>query len=152
MIRKLGAAGAAAARAGMVSSGLAMVAEMQRRTAEEQIFDRGGYRRAWQSSSIPNGVRIFNNATYAGVIEDGRHPGARPPPAKVMEDWAKRKLGLNDIDAKEASFALARSIGKKGLRGKHVLELAVPALTLIVLKEVRSFLSAAARGTSGGGD
>ncbi len=152
MIRKLGAAGAAAARAGMVSSGLAMVAEMQKRTMETPVFDRGGYRRAWQSSSIPNGVRIFNNATYAGVIEEGRRPGARMPPPAALEGFAKRKLGLNNIDAKEASFALARSIGKKGIKGKHVLELAVPALTLIVLKEVRSFLSAAARGTSGGGD
>ena len=147
LIEKLGKGAPAAIRRGLISSGLAMVAEMQKRTADAEIFDRGTFRRSWKSAPTERGVRVFNDAPYAGVIEGGRRPGARQPPSNVMEQWAKRKLGLNDLDAKAAAFALARSIGKKGIKGKPILEQAIPALTKIAGDEVRSFLAQAIRDT-----
>lgn len=56
-------------------------------------------------------------ADYAPVMEFGRRPGAKPPPVEPIREWARRH-GLPE----KAAFPIARSIGRKGIRGHHMLE------------------------------
>lgn len=84
-------------------------------------FNTGYYARAWKVERTENGVHIYNLAPYAGVIEYGRRPGARPPPKKVMVKYAQRKLGLSAKEARRVGFLMARAIGRRGLAPRRVL-------------------------------
>lgn len=142
LLRKLGPAGKKAIARGALSGALLGVVYMQKRTADESIFDRGGYRRGWKARATSNGAILMNDAPYSPIIEDGRRPGARRPPLAVIERWAKRKLALTSEEAKRAAFPIAQAIGARGIKGKHVLRDAVPALVKIVQQEVERELRA----------
>lgn len=51
------------------------------------------------------------NEKYPVVMEGGRKPGGKMPPPKMLEQWA-RKHGI------ENTFILARSIAKRGIKGR----------------------------------
>ena len=156
-LRKLGSAGKKAIARGALSGAMRGVQYMQDRTAAAGVFDRGGYRRGWKARPTANGAILFNDAPYAPVIEEGRRPNSRMPPVAVIERWVKRKgigggldkirgaSGKNDgpiqkaakVDSKGIAFAIARAIGKRGIKGKHLLALAAPALIKIVNEEVK---------------
>ena len=74
LIEKLGKGAPAAIRRGLISSGLAMVAEMQKRTADAEIFDRGTFRRSWKSAPTERGVRV--DIDSGEVFADGRRTGS----------------------------------------------------------------------------
>ena len=50
-------------------------------------------------------------------VDQGRRPGAKPPPIKPIQSWVRTKglvfKGLND---KQTAFIIATSIGKKGIK------------------------------------
>lgn len=48
---------------------------------------------------------------YPVVMEGGRKPGSKMPPASVLEQWARAKGFTN-------TFVLARSIAKRGIKGR----------------------------------
>jgi len=65
---------------------------------------------------------------YADVIELGRKPGAKMPPVKPIEDWIRIKrlklrnrqgefIKSTESNIKSAAFAIAKSIGEKGIQG-----------------------------------
>lgn len=65
---------------------------------------------------------------YADVIEFGRRPGAKMPPVKPIEDWIRLKplklrnrqgefIKATESNIKSAAFAIAKSIGEKGIEG-----------------------------------
>lgn len=65
---------------------------------------------------------------YADVIEFGRRPGAKMPPVKPIEDWIRLKplklrnrqgefIKSTESAIKSAAFAIAKSIGEKGIEG-----------------------------------
>lgn len=114
--------------------------------------DTGAYRQAWQHQLLPTGGRLFNTRPYAGVIERGRRRGAKMPPPRVLEAWARRKLGLSDEEAKSASFAIARAIKRRGLLPRRVLTgpLTTAQLTRAVMEEIRREVLAALRRAKGG--
>jgi hypothetical protein len=64
--------------------------------------------------------RISSDLVYAPVMEGGRRPGARQPPVDAIAPWVEAKLG-SDVSA----YAVARSIGRKGVRGRHYLRRAL---------------------------
>ena len=96
----------------------------------------GRFRRSWKSSRIERGVAIVNNATYAPVIEGGRRPGAKMPPQKPLEGWARKKLGVPSKEAKNAAFLMARAIKRRGLKARNVLKSSLPAIRKVVIREV----------------
>lgn len=51
---------------------------------------------------------------YASVQEWGRKPGGKMPPVTVIADWARRK-GIT-----VSAFVIARSIARKGTKGKFM--------------------------------
>ena len=107
--------------------------------------DTGAYRQAWQFELTKSGGRVFNTRPYAGVVEYGRKKGARRPPPKQIELWARRKLGLSRKEAKSASFAIANAIAKRGLLARKVLTgpLTNHQLIQAVMMEVRREVTAA---------
>lgn len=109
-------------------------------------FDTGEYRRSWKVHNIEGGADLNNVSRQAPIIELGRRPGRRPPPVKVIERYAVRKLGLSDKEAKLAAYPMAMAIAKRGLRARHVLRLALGDIAKVVLAEVNREVSVALRG------
>jgi hypothetical protein len=94
---------------------------LQNRTTELQIMDTGRYRRSWTWANLRTGAKVFNRAPYSPVIEYGRRAGSRMPPTGPIARWAQRKLGLSAKDAKNAAFAIAKSIAKRGIPAQRVM-------------------------------
>jgi len=55
---------------------------------------------------------IQNNVPYAGAVEFGSEP--HMPPIAPLKQWARRVLGLTDDEAREAAWAIAKSIEDEG--------------------------------------
>lgn len=85
---------------------------------------------------IANGASLVgvlgNPQSYAEVMEEGRRPGSRMPPPDAIASWVATKLGP-DVDP----FVVARSIGRKGIKGKRMLQKAQMA-TLPMRLSMRS--------------
>jgi hypothetical protein len=66
-------------------------------------------------SQISEQMRI-----YAEVMEAGRTPGATAPRSEWLEGWVKRKgIETDEKRIPGMAFIVARSIGKKGIRGRR---------------------------------
>lgn len=63
---------------------------------------------------------VGNPLVHSEVIERGRRPGAPPPPVEAIRTWVERKMG-----AEVSAFVVARSIGRKGIEGRRMLQKAV---------------------------
>jgi hypothetical protein len=109
-------------------------------------FDTGVYRRSWKTSPLPDGAVLFNASRYADIIERGRRPGSKMPPLAVVEQYAIRKLGLSDTEAKLARYPIARAIARRGLRARRVLRNALKDIGDVVLAEVQREVAVALRG------
>ncbi len=77
--------------------------------------------------SFGRGIRIRgligSPQRHVDVLERGRRPGARRPPAEALELWVRRKLGIRDIqEAKRVAFVIARSIGRKGTKAVEMFK------------------------------
>ena len=68
------------------------------------------------------------NPIYPLVMEYGRRAGARPPPSTAIADWVEDKLGDRGL-----AFVVARSIGRKGIKGYFFLKRAFLAQAVYVL-------------------
>lgn len=121
-LQKLGPRLNQAVKRGVVSGAYRSVALLQQRSRSVDAVNTGAYLRAWKSSATSFGAVVFNDRPYAGVIEQGRRPGATMPPTRAIAQWAQRKLGLGAEEARAVSFAIARSIKEKGIDGRQVLE------------------------------
>lgn len=61
------------------------------------------------------GARVATNLGYMLVEEEGRRPGARPPPPEALAGWARR----HGFDTSRGGlFVLARAIGRRGRKGR----------------------------------
>lgn len=63
-------------------------------------------------------VGFFGNDTaggYAYFVEFGRRSG-KMPPIKMLMEWARKKLRLDEKEAKSAGFLIARKIAKQGTK------------------------------------
>ena len=101
-------------------------------------FSSGTYKRSWRAGPVRGGARVYNDRTYASVIELGRRPGAKMPPGNpdVIGHWARRRLGLTEREAKSVSFVIRRAIGRRGLLPRRVLGRALPAMNQAVNQEI----------------
>lgn len=143
-VARLGERAHAALQRGILSGALRCIPLMQKRTEQAVpasqsgragAFNTGNYRRRWKVRSVTNGAAIYNDATYAGVIDSGRRPGTMPN-LGAIEAWAKRRLGLSDKEAKSAAYPIARAIKARGLKPRNVLSGATQQLAELIQKEV----------------
>lgn len=134
--KEFGPRAVAAARLGLQVGAGRAVFELQRRTDQAGALDVGTFKRGWKSEPIEKGVRIFNQAPYASVIEYGRRVGATAPPTSALIPWVKRKLGVPDEKARSVAFLVAQAIQRNGIKGKHILENAKMDIYQWLLQEV----------------
>lgn len=57
---------------------------------------------------------------YPAVMEFGRRPGAKMPPPDALERWVHLKLGT--VEGSGVGFVIARSIARKGIKGKRFMK------------------------------
>jgi hypothetical protein len=73
---------------------------------------------------------------YADVIEYGRKPNSRMPPVSAIEQWIRIKplklrnrqgefIKSTESAIKSAAYAIAKSIGEKGIEGIHYYQDAI---------------------------
>jgi hypothetical protein len=85
----------------------------------------GVLRSSWQADPVqfvggmPVGV-LGTPLLYGAVMEEGRTPGARMPPPDAIARWVELKMGPG-----VSPYVVARSIGRKGIKGRHMLRTAV---------------------------
>ena len=114
---------------------------------QKMAADTGRLAASWTVVPLEGqvGHAVVNPLVYAPVVELGRRPGSRPPPSSVIARWLQRK-GMSGKEAKQLAFVVARAIGRRGIRGKHILGGAIPDLKEMAVKEFRRvMLDAAAR-------
>jgi hypothetical protein len=87
---------------------------------------------------------------YPAVMEFGRRAGAKMPPPSALERWVHLVLQVPVDKAPGVAFVVARSIGKKGIKGKRFLEqgfkAAVPRIQDEFAKALHSIVSAVKNG------
>ena len=105
----------------------------------------GDFIRRWRAVETSGGARLLNDHPAAKVIELGRRPGSKPPPIAPIAAWVMRRLsGFRPASfgkkvvyplgpkqyakiasrynaARSVAFAIAKSIGKRGLLGRRIL-------------------------------
>lgn len=66
------------------------------------------------------GPAIEKAEVYPIVMEYGRRPG-KPPPYRPLVPWVRRVLQVPVKDEVRAAIQLARSIGRKGIKGRFYM-------------------------------
>lgn len=76
--------------------------------------DTGFMKAAWMVSKVPP-YSIYNEASYAGVIELGARPHSMGREGIAnLALWAKRVLGVSEKEATSVAFAIAHKLRTKG--------------------------------------
>jgi len=84
--------------------------------------------------------RVGSRVIYAPYVEMGRKPGATMPPVWAIEEWARRH-GMAGL-----GFVIARAIGRRGIKGRHMLENAAKNKAEQVVKVFRNAIDRLLRG------
>ena len=103
---------------------------------EGGAVNTGDYLRSWKAEKASYGARYYNDRSYAAVIEWGRRAGRKPPPKIRIEEWARRRLGLNEKEAKRAAYPIARAISRRGLVGRRIMEDSSSRVADIAVEEI----------------
>lgn len=92
-------------------------------------IDRGVYRAGWRAEKITNGAAILNTVPWAVFIEFGVKGSSVKIGRRAIQqvsEWAHRRLGLSDAEAKHAAFAILNAAKKRGIfrngSGLRILE------------------------------
>lgn len=82
--------------------------------------DTGALMRSITPEVRPLSARVYTRrgAAYFPVMEFGRRPGAKMPPPDKLRGWARRH---GFPTTRGALFALARSIGRRGIKGRFYM-------------------------------
>ena len=79
---------------------------------------------------------------YPVVIEFGRRPGAKMPPPSALERWVHLVLGVPDNKAASVAFNVARSIARKGIKGRRFMQRGYEASKSIIMQYFAAALTA----------
>lgn len=97
--------------------------------------DTGRTAGAWTPVLSVGMARLTNPLPSSGVMDTGRRPGATPPPISALEAWGNR----HGFNTRSSLFALAKAIGRRGIRGRRYVERS--------LQELRAAMPEVARKT-----
>ena len=107
----------------MLMENMALLGE---RTAKQVApRDTGALKRSIHAAVKPTSARVFSNLNYAAVVEFGRRPEQRGPPPHALLGWLRR----HGIPA-SAAYVVARSIGRRGIKGRFFMKAAVDAINM----------------------
>lgn len=80
--------------------------------------DQAHFKNAWQGDA--NGVR--NDAPHAGIIERGARPhGVSIEGQQAIAEWAQRKFGVDEKEARSISFLICKKLKEHGQPGKYLV-------------------------------
>ncbi len=68
---------------------------------------------------------VGEQSKYGEVIEKGRRPGQKMPPAGTLLRWIEVKMGVSEAQAAQIEFVVRRKIGQKGFEGARMFEKAI---------------------------
>lgn len=74
-----------------------------------------------QGMSLKGVVGSALKEDYPVVMEFGRRPGAKMPPPQALERWVHLQMGVPTEDAPGVAYVVARSIGRKGIKGRFFM-------------------------------
>lgn len=77
-------------------------------------------------SNTKVGIRVRGNTAFE-IVHFGRKPGKTPPPYKSIAKWmrAKNISPIGGLSINKSAYIIARSIGRKGFRGRNISEMAL---------------------------
>ena len=101
----------------------------QENIVEEGAVDRGTLLKSGNVNRKFLEKEIVYSAPHAVFVEFGTDP--HMPPVDPIMEWARRKLGLPEDEARRVAWAIAKKIEKEGTPGIHFMEKAI-------LEEIRS--------------
>lgn len=94
--------------------------------------DTGALKRSISSQVRPFSARVFTPLKSAKPVEFGRRKGATPPPMEAIRGWWRRHGKPYGHPA-----ALAKAIGRRGIKGRFFMKAALGKLRVILPGEVR---------------
>lgn len=74
---------------------------------------------------------------YADAVEEGRKPGKQTGTANGLMEWVKLKTGLKGRKLDRATFAIARAIGRRGIRPQPFMRPTAKAKKSRVIELIR---------------
>lgn len=101
--------------------------------------DTGELGRSVEATNLPRGGRLSVDAPHAGPMEDGARPFR--PPLQPLVDWASRKFGVSEQEARTIAFQVQEHIATWGLEPRHYFRRAMRKVRKTVKVEVESELS-----------
>lgn len=118
--------------------GVGEVVQSINTTSPHAPVDRGELARSVESTRLPRGGRLAVDAPHAAAMETGTRPFW--PPLGPLEDWARRKFGVDDDEAEEIARNVQRKIATFGIEPRHYFRRAMRRVRKIVKIEVESEL------------
>lgn len=97
---------------------------------------KGDYESGFRAERIKGGGRLYNASAHARWVERGRKPG-KGPPIEAITEWvmvkgivrrSRYKAKDKFAEARSVAFAVQRKIAKHGIKGRYVLDRAMPGV------------------------
>lgn len=98
-------------------------------------------------STLTNGInatqvselhwQVKPSSNYADAVEQGRKPGKQPGTANGLMEWVRQKTRLQGRDLERATFAIARAIGRRGIKAQPFMAPAAQAKESRVIELIR---------------
>lgn len=66
--------------------------------------------------------RVATGVNYARAVEEGRKPGTMPGTANGLMEWVRQKTRLTGKELERTTFAIARAIGRRGIRAQPYMQ------------------------------
>lgn len=110
----------------------------------------GTFERSFVVTKLHDGALLSNTAKHGRFVEVGRAAGRQPPVEAIMQWLVAKGLERESEKARRAAaFRIARKIGRRGIKGRHVLKRTIPAmrkrLKLEMATQMRKAFESAAR-------
>lgn len=126
--------------------GMKIVAESQKNLRKEPNSNNTGA--LSNSGRVRKGGELSYEAgfeiSYAEYVENGRLPG-KMPPVKMIAEWAKKKLRVDDRSKMSVGFVIARKIAASGTKAKHFFSEAVEKVTKTIRDDLQGLITKAER-------
>ena len=126
--------------------GMKIVAESQKNLRKEPNSNNTGA--LSNSGRVRKGGELSYEAgfeiSYAEYVENGRLPG-KMPPVKMIAEWAKKKLRVDDKRKMTVGFFIAKKIAESGTKAKHFFSEAVEKVSKTIRDDLQGLITKAER-------
>ena len=100
-----------------------------------KAVNTGAMKQSVSARRIKGGGEISVDAPHAVFVENGRRPGAFPPPGPIFE-WVMRKgLASDETQGKQITFLISREIAQFGIKPRRFFAKAMKKIVQHVLPE-----------------